>query len=145
MMPSSNTPPHGDFVSYLERLTAVKVPPEPKAMLRASGPVVKADAPGFAGDGFGPFKVGLGPLTKVAFMRHVRWVVGIWAAVKVLAWLVPGARYLLVPLLVLYAAWVMFSLKPNAPSAFPGRLRRLAGRIAEPLAKAQNNNSSHQP
>ena len=134
MMPPSNTPPQGDFVRYIERLTAVKVPPQ-------SEPVPTAgSSPAF--ERFGMLKAGLEPLAQIPFARHVRWVVGLWIAVKVLASFVPGTGFLWLPLLVFYAAWVIFNLRRKAPGAFPGELNTPARRITAPVSRTEKNKSS---
>ena len=134
MMPPSNTPPQGDFVRYIERLTTVKAPKQPEAAPAAGS------SPAF--ERFAVLKAGLEPLAQIPFARHVRWVVGLWIAAKVLASFVPGTGFLFVPLLVFYAAWVIFNLRRKAPGAFPGDLNTLARRITAPVSKIQKNNSS---
>ena len=66
MMPPSNTPPNGDFVRYIERLSALKALPEPTARLPASGQARANTLSSRAAEGFGALKVGIEPLTKLA-------------------------------------------------------------------------------
>ena len=142
MMPRSNTPPNGDFVRYVERLTADKLPTETKAGMLAFKKTVTSTETGPATENFGAMKVGLEPLTQISFLRHVRWVFGLWLAVQLLAWFVPGTGFVWLPLVVLYAAWAIFDHRQKALGAFSPGLKTPGGRIAEFIAKVQKSKST---
>lgn len=65
MMPPSNTPPDGDFVRYIERLSAVKAPPEPTARRLAAGQAPTGSLSGRAAGGFKSLKIGIEPRAKL--------------------------------------------------------------------------------
>ena len=65
MMPPSNTPPDGDFVRYIERLSAVKAPPEPTARRPAAGQAQTGRLPSRAAGGFESLKIGIELLAKL--------------------------------------------------------------------------------
>ena len=46
----------------------------------------------------------------ISFAQHVKWAIGLWLATQLLARFVPGAGLWFVPVLALYAAWVIYSL-----------------------------------
>ena len=66
MMPPSNTPPDGDFVRYIERISAVKAPPEPRARLPASGQAKAGTLSSRAAGRFKSLKAGIELLAKLA-------------------------------------------------------------------------------
>jgi hypothetical protein len=77
MMQPSNTPPDGDFVRYVERLTAGKPAPGAQAPLfapKGSVPAEASFAPGSAR-----------PLSNKPFLTQVKSVIGLWATVQALA------------------------------------------------------------
>jgi len=142
MMPRSNTPPNGDFVRYVERLTADKLPTEAKAEMLASKQTVMPGETGPATENFGAMKVGFEPFTQISFLRHVRWVFGLWLAVQLLGWLVPGTGFVLVPLVVLYAAWAIFDHRQKALGASSIKPKTPAGRFADFIANVQKSKSN---
>ncbi|CAN5219283.1 hypothetical protein BH10PSE16_BH10PSE16_43630 [soil metagenome] len=144
MMQPSNTPPDGDFAAYVERLTAGKAAPGAQknqlAPTKEGGP---ADASFAASSAQPAAKAGLETLTQIPFLRHVKWVVALWIATQALARFVPGTGFLFIPVLVLYTAWVVFSVRRKPPGAFLQELRGLARRAAEEVRKAQINKSKN--
>ena len=145
MTPQSNTPPNGDFVRYVERLTADKAAMEIKKGMLASKESAGSPESGSATKGFKAMKVGLEPLTQVSILRHVRWVFGLWVAVQLLSWFVPGTGLMLFPLLALYAAWAIFDHRQKARGTSSSGLTTPAGHIAELIAKVQKSKSNHHP
>jgi len=131
MMQPSNTPPDGDFVRYVERLTAVQAVPGaqhkrfmPKDAVPAAGALAASPA--------------LPSVTPILFLRHVKWGIGLWIATQILARFVPGTGFLFIPLLAVYAAWVVYTLS-RTPGVFPKDLGALARRAAEKNPKSPPN------
>ena len=62
-----------------------------------------------------------------------------------LASFVPGTGFLFIPVLALYAAWVIFTLKRKPPGVFLKELRELATRAAEEAKKAQSSQQKKKP
>ena len=135
MMQPSNTPPDGDFVRYVERLTAAQAAARDGA---AAGALV-------AIPGLPSVKAGLPSLAHIPFLRHVKWAVGLWIATQILARFVPGAGFLFIPLLAVYAAWVIYRLKSQPPGAFIQELAARAKRAAEEARKAPSTHPKNKP
>ena len=135
MMPPSNTPPDGDFVRYLERLTAAQA--------------VARDTPAagvpVAIPGLTSAKAGLESVANIPFMRHVKWAVGLWVATQILARFVPGAGFLFIPLLAAYAAWVIYRLRSQPPGTFLQELAARARRAAEEARKVSPTLPKNKP
>jgi hypothetical protein len=145
MMHASNTPPDGDFVRYVERLTgsaAVPAVREDLFMPKDAGP----GRVSFGASAVQPSeKMVLAPLSGLSFWTHVKWVVALWIATQALAKLVPIASQLFIPALMVYAVWVIFRVSRHAaisagtPDVNPLvlRLSELARRAAEKAKTAQ--------
>jgi hypothetical protein len=136
MMQPSNTPPDGDFVRYVERLTAAQA--------------VTRDAPAAGApkaiSGLPPVRAGQqSPAARIPFVRHVKWAAGLWVATQILARFVPGGGFLFTPLLAVYAAWVMYRQKARPPGGFIQELGALARRAAEEARKAPSTLPKNKP
>jgi hypothetical protein len=153
MMHASNTPPDGDFVRYVERLTgsaAVPAVREDLFMPKDAGPGSTSFA---ASSGQPSTKAALAPLRGMSFWTHIKWVVALWIATQALAKLVPAASQLFIPALMAYAVWVIFRVSRHAaisaakPDVNPLALRlsELAQRAAEKAKIAQQIKPSQPP
>ncbi|MBG6077032.1 hypothetical protein [Polaromonas sp. CG_9.11] len=134
-MQPSNTPPDGDFVRYLERLTAAQAvardTPAPGATMAIQGlPSVAA---------------GLKSMARIPFLRHVKWVAGLWVATQILARFVPGAGFLFIPMLAGYVAWHIYRLRSQPPGAFGKKMVALARRAAEEARKVSSTLPKNKP
>ena len=145
MMQPSNTPPDGDFVRYVERLTAGKAAPGAQENFFDPKKAVSADAPLVAVAGRPSVKAALEPLARFPFLTHVKWVVVLWIAAQALARFVPGTGFLFIPVLALYAAWVIFSITRKPPGTFFRELGGLVRRTAEEARKVQEINPKNRP
>ena len=148
MTQASNTPPDGDFVRYIEQLTALApvstAAPTPEPRLYQSG-TTKAQPAKATLPGDSPVdKNVVAALVETSFFTHVKWVIGLWIASQVLAKLLPGAGFLFVPSLIAYAAWVLFQVNRKTSGALSQKLREIAAaassKAAEELNKAQRAN-----
>lgn len=139
----SNTPPDGDFVAYVERLTHAnahasaearedRLKPQEKAAPRAPSPANIA-APSAK------------PVPIAAFATHVKWVVILWIATQVLSEVVPGTGFLFLPALLVYGAWAVFQANRRSSGALLQRLRELAQQAAEEAQKAQKAQKNQPP
>jgi len=134
MMQPSNTPPDGDFVRYVERLTAAQ------AVARSAPAVGTPMAiPGL------PAAAGLKSTASIPFMRHLQWAIGLWIATQILALFVPGAGFLFIPLLAVYAAWLFYRLRSQPPGAFVNKMAALARRAAEEARKVPSTLPKNKP
>ena len=133
----SNTPPDGDFASYVERLTHANasagpredlLKPQEKASLRAASAASSAAL---------PVKPASAVATGAAFLTHVKWVVVLWIATQVLDEVLPGAGFLFLPALLVYGAWAIFQANRRSSGALVQRLRELARQAAEEAQKNQ--------
>jgi len=139
----SNTPPDGDFVAYVERLTHAnahasaearedRLKPGEKAAPRTSPTASIAK----------PSAQSAKPAPVAAFATHVKWVVILWIATQVLSEVVPGTGFLFLPALLVYGAWAVWQANRRSSGALLQRLRELARQAAEEAEKAQKNQPS---
>ena len=134
-MQPSNTPPDGDFVRYLEKLTAAQgvanntpAVAAPKAM----PPLPSAEA-------------GLKSAAGISFVRHVKWAIGLYVATQILGRFVPGAGFLFVPVLAAYVVWLIYRFKSQPPGAFVNKMAVLAKRATEESRKASSTSPKNKP
>jgi hypothetical protein len=147
----SATPPDGDFVSYVERLTKANTHANAHTTAHASAhalagawedrlkPQQKASlrpppAAGTATPSAQPASVAVMGAT---FITHVKWVVVLWIATQALSAVVPGAGFLVVPALLVYGVWAVFQANRQSSGALVQRLRELARQAAEEAQKNQ--------
>ena len=138
----SNTPPDGDFVRYVERLTNAnahasaaardeRVRPQEKTSLRMPSQA------SIATPSSKPPPTSASTVAVGAFFSHVKWVVVLWIATQALSAVVPGAGFLFLPALLVYGAWAIFQANRQSSGALVQRLRELARQAAEEAQKNQ--------
>jgi hypothetical protein len=137
----SNTPPDGDFVAYVERLTHANAQVSAEAREEGLKPREKTaprpmSAASIATPSAEPAPVAA---TGPAFITHVKWVVILWIATQVLSEAVPGAGFLFLPALLVYGAWAVFQANRHSSGALVQRLRELARQAAEEVEEARKN------
>ena len=145
MTPPSNTPPDGDFVAYVERLTGPKAGVNMREELFGAKSGTSVPTPFAASSGVPSLKAELKPFNQIPFLKHVKWIFLLGIALQVLARFVPGTGFLFIPVLALYAAWVIFTLKRKPPGVFLKEIRELATRAAEEAKKAQSSQQKNRP
>lgn len=145
MIHPSDTPPDGDFASYVERLTGANAtagaredllkPQGPKDVSASSQPPSRFSA----SSGTPSVKATAAPVAGMSILTHIKWVVGLWIGTQALAAFVPGAGFLFLPALLAYAVWVIFTVNRNSSGALVQRLRELARQVAEEAQKNQQS------
>ena len=147
MIHPSDTPPDGDFASYVERLTGANTAAGAREdLLKAHGAndvssSSSSQAPSrfSASSGTPSVKAPPTPVAGMPILTHIKWVVGLWIGTQALAAFVPGAGFLFIPALLAYAAWVIFTVNRNSSGALVQRLRELARQAAEEAQKNQQS------
>lgn len=144
-MQPSNTPPDGDFVRYLEHLTAVQAVPDAqhkrfmfKDAMQGTGALAAIPALPLV-------KMGWQSVTQIDFRQHLKWGLGLWIVTQIMAWFMSGAGFLFIPLLAIYAAWVIYTLSRRPPGAFLPQLGALAKGAADEARKLQSTPPKHKP
>lgn len=139
----SDTPPDGDFARYIEQLSA-------KSNTQALGkPGMPAASHGQYSEGSnslaakraspaarGKQAANVEPprsLTGISLWAVGKWVVIAWIALEVLSAVFPRAGMMVLPLLMVFAAWVFYRFKKYSPELFKARLRELAEQAAKEL------------
>lgn len=139
----SDTPPDGDFARYIEQLTA-------KSSAHALGkPGVPAVSHGQYREGSSPLAAERArsaergkqtarvesprPAAGVSLWAVGKWVVIAWVALEVLSAVFPRAGMLVLPLLMVFAAWAFYRFKKYSPELLKARLRDLAEQAAKEL------------
>ena len=133
----SDTPPDGDFASYVERLTGANAAAGAREDLLKPQASASSNPRFSASSGTPSVKAALAPLAGVSFFTHVKWVVALWIATQALSVVLPGAGFLFLPALLVYGAWVVFKANLNAPGALAQRLIELSRQVAEEARKNQ--------
>jgi hypothetical protein len=132
MMHTSNTPPDGDFVRYVESLTGSAAMPavrENLFMPKSAGP----GSTSFTASSSQPNAKAALALPDLSFWTHVKWVVALWIATQALAKALPAASYLFIPALMVYAVWVIFRFGRAAVSAATPDVKPLVAPLVERL------------
>lgn len=145
----SNTPPDGDFVRYVERLTKANESANASSNAHASAgihddrlkpkekPSLRVPSPATIATPSSKPTVTSAAASGAAFITHVKWVVILWFATQALSALVPGAGFLFLPALLVYGAWAIFQANRDSSGALLERLRELARQAAEEAQKNQ--------
>lgn len=150
MLHSSDTPANGDFAAYVERLTSPKTGTAMRENLFAPKEGASATTSFAASSGLPSVKTALepsalAPLKKIPFLRHVKWLVVVWIATQLLAKFVHGIAFLFISALLLYAAWVIFTVKGKNQGDLFKNLKALAARAAEEGRKVRSSQQKNRP
>jgi hypothetical protein len=145
MNPSSDTPPDGDFVAYVNRLTGGKSGTEPREELFPS----RTDAPDGPPLEDGAETLSIQTITQVlrelSFHKHLLGLLAAWLVAQGVEWLVPEADFLgLLFTLVLLAdlGWVVYKVNLSTSGALAKRVVELA-RQAEAARIARISRKPH--
>jgi len=122
----SNTPPDGDFARYIEQLAGSTPVVTHQDMRR---PPEAMPTGNFSATVSTPVQVVLAPLAGLAFARHLRWLIAVWIATQLLTRILPAAGYLIFPVLMGYAGWLIFRINQNLGGALANRVLELANRV----------------
>lgn len=146
----SDTPPDGDFVRYVERLTASnaaaalgprddKLAPG-KVKARQPGSPVMASRAAVPAPASTPLNQ---PFAGIAVWSHVKWLVGLWIGIQLLANFVPWAGFLFFPALLAYVSWVILKANRQSSGALVHRVRELLLQAAQEAQKPQSTSAKN--
>jgi hypothetical protein len=131
MRQASDTPPDGDFARYLEELGRRHPLAIPAADMRHAGLMEQ----GMAGAISAPeARTDLKPSTGtfhnalggISLAKHFRWLLALWIGTQVLTRFVPFAGFLMLPVLVADAVWLLVKINQNLNGTLIRRLQALA-------------------
>lgn len=148
MMQPSNTPPDGDFVRYVEKLTQANAQASQLAKTQVSDPrqaagiVTRPAVPVLHQAVAAPNSEDVLQLLKAfPWFTHLQWLVVMWVAFQVIGQMVPGLGYLFVPALVAYIVWAFVQANQASSGALSSRLRSAietaAAKAADEAGKAR--------
>ena len=147
MQHPSDTPSDGDFVRYVEHLTASNAAValgkrdnmlEPKKV--KTMPLESPVLPRHTGV---PAPVLTRPFPGFVFWSHVKWLVALWVGTQLLANFVPWAGFLILPAVLAYAAWAIFKAKRDSSGGLVHRLRELLAQAAHAAKEARKMQPTH--
>ncbi len=139
MQHPSDTPPDGDFVRYVERLSASNA-------AAVTGPRDDKREPGKVRTMQPESPVPAGALTQhfagIAVWSHVKWLVALWLGVQLLGSLIPWAGFLFFPALLAYVSWVILKTNRESSGALIQRVRELLLQAAQAAQDAKTSQST---
>jgi len=139
MQHPSDTPSNGDFVRYVERLTASNAAValgKHDNMLEPRKKTILPDSPVAPRPAGVPAPVLTQPFRGFVFWSHVKWLVALWVATQLLTNFVPWAGFLFLPAVLAYAAWVIFKARRHSSGDLAHRVRELLAQAAHPTQEA---------
>lgn len=146
----SDTPPDGDFVRYVEHLTATNAAAalgeRAGRLAPAKVQTVQHRSPVAASRPAVPASVATQPFANIDVWGHVKWLAALWVGIQLLASFVPGAGFLFFPALLAYVSWVILKANRDSSGALMHRIRELwlqAARAAQEAQKAPSTSAKN--